>query len=326
MAETINIAKMAEILSKGIFGEFLWQRNEQTNLNWKCENQDTHGVKTHPSDVVFWYDEPYSQTRTYVNCDLKSYARKTITAASVKSAIESLANTLECAEISSEFQDLFIHQNVTANICGLLFIYNHDGEYDKDFSVILEKIKSEDLNIPRGTKIVVFGPEDIFWLNNVHHEIAYLRGGEGLVPNRDYCQFFYPHLVGKKNIQMDIARAANLEMLTSTWIILSYKSPQKNNKQGYVIFLRRNGRTVDEFLYLIDYLMHYQVIKSDNEVSIRILNPHDNAISNFAKAKDEYIEACDGGDDMRIVLNAIQFDHLNNILTKFSEKAISRDE
>lgn len=74
MAETINIAKMAEKLSKGIFGEFLWQRMEHTNLNWPCEDQETHEVKTHPSDVVFWYDEPYSQSRTYVNCDLKSYA------------------------------------------------------------------------------------------------------------------------------------------------------------------------------------------------------------------------------------------------------------
>lgn len=73
MAETINIAKMAEKLSKGIFLEFLWGRMEHTNINWPCENQEKHEVKTHPSDVVFWYDEPYSQSRTYVNCDLKSY-------------------------------------------------------------------------------------------------------------------------------------------------------------------------------------------------------------------------------------------------------------
>ena len=43
---------------------------EHTNINWPCENQEKHEVKTHPSDVVFWYEEPYSQSRTYVNCDL----------------------------------------------------------------------------------------------------------------------------------------------------------------------------------------------------------------------------------------------------------------
>ena len=46
MAETINIAKMAEKLSKGIFLEFLWGRMERTNLNWPCEDEAKHGVKT----------------------------------------------------------------------------------------------------------------------------------------------------------------------------------------------------------------------------------------------------------------------------------------
>ena len=32
-------------------------------------------ILTHPSDVVFYYDEPYSSYRTYVNTDLKSYKK-----------------------------------------------------------------------------------------------------------------------------------------------------------------------------------------------------------------------------------------------------------
>ena len=120
MAETINIAKMSEKLSKGIFGEFLWQRMEHTNLNWPCEDQEKHEVKTHPSDVVFWYDEPYSQSRTYVNCDLKSYAKGTINAGNIREAIESLAKALSCAEKSQEFHEKFVHSNVSAEMCGLL--------------------------------------------------------------------------------------------------------------------------------------------------------------------------------------------------------------
>jgi hypothetical protein len=119
MAETINISKMSEKLSKGIFLEFLWGRMEHTNLNWPCEDQENHEVKTHPSDVVFWYDEPYSQSRTYVNCDLKSYAKGSISTASMREAIESLAKTIECAEKSQEFNDKYIHQDVSPNICGL---------------------------------------------------------------------------------------------------------------------------------------------------------------------------------------------------------------
>ena len=143
MAETINITKMAEKLSKGIFGEFLWQRMEHTNLNWPCEDQEKHKVKTHPSDVVFWYDEPYSQSRMYVNYELKSYAKSTVTAGSIRKAIESLAKALSCAEKSQEFREKFVRSNVSVEICGLLFVYNHDGEYDKDFGKSLLKSRTK---------------------------------------------------------------------------------------------------------------------------------------------------------------------------------------
>ena len=183
MAETTNIAKMAEKLSKELFAEFLWQRMGPTNINWPCENEDKHKNKTHPSDVVFYYDEPYTQARTYVNCDLKSYAKGSITIGSIRSAIESLARALSCAETSDEFRTNFLHDHVSPEICGLLFVYNHDGEYDKDFSGLLGQIKNEKLDIPSKSKIVVLGPRDIFWLNNVHHEIAYMRGGAGELPD-----------------------------------------------------------------------------------------------------------------------------------------------
>jgi hypothetical protein len=198
MAETINISKMAEKLSKEIFAEFLWQRTGSMNINWTCEDQEKHLVKTHPSDVVFFYDEPYSQSRTYINVDLKSYAKGTINANSVRSAIENLAKSISCAEKSEEWRDQFIHEHISPEICGMLFVYNHDGEYDKDFLSLLGQVQADKLDIPIGSKIVVLGPQDIFWLNNVRHEIAYMRGGTSELPAREDCRFFYPHLVRKK--------------------------------------------------------------------------------------------------------------------------------
>jgi len=324
MAETINIAKMAERLSKGIFNEFLWGRMEHTNINWTCENPDKHQVKTHPSDVVFWYDDPYSQSRTYVNCDLKSYSKGSINTGNIREAIESLAKTLRCAEVSQEFSDRFIHQDVSPNIYGMLFVYNHDKEYDKDFSDILDKVKTEDLDIPKGSKIVVFGPEDIYWLNNVHHEIIHLRGGTGLLPERDYCKFFYPPLIRKKNVQPDRAKAATLEMLTAPWIILSYTNPKNDNKKGFIVFIRKRGYSVDDFLYLIDYLVHHHVIKSNQEVAIRILDPHPNSSPNFCKAKDQYIADYEGGEEFRKIIDAIDFGKLENVRTDFCELELSR--
>lgn len=324
MAETINIAKMAEKLSKGIFQEFLWGRMEHTNLNWPCENRGKHEVKTHPSDVVFWYDEPYSQSRTYLNCDLKSYAQGSITVGAIREAIESLAKTLSCAEISQEFSDKFVHPNVSPNIHGMLFVYNHDGEYDKDFSKILDKVSSDGLDIPKGSKIVVFGPEEIFWLNNVHHEIIHLRGGTGMLPERDHCKFFYPHLVRKKNVQLEHAKAATLEMLTAPWIVLSYVNPKKSNKKGFVVFMRKRGHTVDEFLYLIEYLMHYQIITGEAEVTIRLLDPHPNSSANFAKAKDQYISDYQGGEEIKQILDGIDLGKLEHVRTSFCELELSR--
>lgn len=326
MGETINISKMAEKLSKELFGEFLWQRMSHTNINWPCEKSEQHKAKTHPSDVVFYYDEPYSQARTYINCDLKSYAKGSITTASMRAAIESLAKALSCAEVSDEFRTIYIHDHVSPEICGLLFVYNHDGEYDKDFDTIIDQIKNEDLDIPPKSKIVVFGPSDIFWLNNVHHEIAYMRGSSETVPSREHCKYFYPHLVRRKNVQPENAKAATLEMLTAPWIILSYINPKKSSKQGYVVFYRKRGESVDEFLYLIDYLMHYQVLDGNNEVQIKTLDSHPSASAFFEKAKQQYAEEYYGGKEIKDILNSIEFGQMNDVRTKFSELELSRQD
>lgn len=91
MAETANIAAMAERLSNELFSEFFWKRTGPMNANWACQKQQRHEKKTHPSDVVFYYDDPYSRHRVYVNCDLKSYAKSSITAPALRGALESLS-------------------------------------------------------------------------------------------------------------------------------------------------------------------------------------------------------------------------------------------
>jgi hypothetical protein len=325
MAETANIAKMAEILSKGIFGEFLWNRVGPHDRNWTCEETEKHKVPTHPSDVVFWYEEPYSQARTYINCDLKSYKKETITSEKVKGAIKSLANSLECAEKSQSWQSEYTHEHVAQNICGLLFIYNHDGKFDADFAKRIEGVRSEDLNIPKGSKLVVLSPADIFWLNNVKDEILRMRGGEELPP-RSQCKFFYPHLSKKKNVKLEKAPAATLEMLTSSWIIMQYSMLPDAPKNDFVIFYRKRGYEQAEFLYLIDCLMHYQVLVSGNKVIIKVLDPHQSASAKFKLAIDEYTERCGGGEIGRILSN-IEFSQMTTVTQTFSEVEIGmRDE
>lgn len=324
MGETAHIAEMASKLSNEIFSEFLWERTGPTDQNWPCEEK-AHNRKTHPSDVVFFYDNPYSLSRTYVNCDLKSYSSGTIKAGAIGAAIESLAQAVNCAEKSKEWQKLYLHEHVAPEICGLLFVYNHDGQYDKEFHHLLLDADPDVTALPKKSKIIVMGPDDIFWLSNVSYEINSMRGKQ-LVPSRDACKYFYPHLVRRKKVQIDRARAANLEMLTGPWIILSYPLPGLKPGEGFVVFYRSKGDTVQEFLYLIDYLLHYQVMVSQNHVRIKTLGADPRAKAQFQKAVDEYVDQCENGDEMKNLLNRIEFSSITQVQTQFSEVEIGMDD
>lgn len=317
MAETANIAKMAEMLSRDVFSRFLWESVGGWNQNWPCLKSEEHKHTSHPSDAVFFYDEPYSVRRTYINCDLKSYARNSITLGAVLSAMQSLALTLSCAEISDEWRKKYMHEGKTPDVVGLLFIYNHDGEYDKDFDKILSSLKHEKLDLPKGSRIFILGPRDIQWLDNVRYEVTHMRG-VGELPAENACQYYYPELVRKKNVQPALARAATLEMLTGPWIVLQYAKAGQH-KAGYVVFYKRRGETAEEFLYLIDYLTHFQRINTEVDIKVRTLDPDPNAAANFDRAVSEYIETYEGGEEIAHLLKAIQYQRINTIHTSFSD-------
>lgn len=338
MAETANIAKMAELLSDELFKEFFWEKTGATNLNWDCQ-EPHHKLRTHPSDVVFYYDEPYSYNRTYINCDLKSYAKNSITPGSVQGAVESLAKQVACAEISEQFHQLFIHDNVTPTICGLLFIYNHDGEYDKDFQPLLDSINPDKLDLPRGTKLVVLGPHDIFWLNNVSVDIRLMRGTSGAkrIPDREHCYYYYPQMQLKCNLQLGKAKAATLEMLTAPWIILRYSGPRETDQKGTVIYYKGKGESADEFMYLLDYLRHYQILEENTFIRIKVLDASATASTEFNKAIQQYIEKIDndhnerqnglstGENVLTNIIKAIEFLSMNQVTKKFSEVELGMD-
>jgi hypothetical protein len=323
MVETIHIAEMAEKLSDDLFAEFFWEKVGPTNQNWPCEDRVRHEAKTHPSDVVFFYDEPYSQVRTYINCDLKSYAKNSINSNTISSAVESLAKQVACAEKSEEWRRLYIHDHVSPEICGLLFVYNHDGEYDKYFSKNLTSIKLDKLDLPKKSKLIVLGPEDIFWLDNVRYELRQMRGASGpdRLPDREHCQYFYPQLVRKANVQVGKAKAATLEMLTAPWIILEYKNVRFGNRRGVLVFYRRNGGSTQEFMYLIDYLRHYQILDDNTDVQIKTLDTLPTAHAIFQKAVHQYIDEMldgNGESDLAILVKAIKYSKMTQVVTTFS--------
>jgi hypothetical protein len=323
MPETENIAKLAEIISNDVFARFFWGRTGSWNQNWPCENQQHLPRRTHPSDVVFYYDEPYSLQRTYLNCDLKSYSSGRINAGVIRDALENLAQTLTCMEVSEPWREMYVHEGSSPFLCGLLFIYNHDGDYDRDFDHLLSSVRYDDIRIPKGSQITILGPQQIRWLDNVRYEMVYMRGNRDL-PDEQHCRFEYPHLVRKKKVQIEIAKAATIDMLTGPWITLGYDAVN-GKPPGVVIFYRAKGASAEEFLYLIDYLMHYQMVKPGLSIRVRTLEPDTNAAAHFERAIVECTDKYQGGEEIATLLRSIEYKQIAQVHRSFSQIEVGLD-
>lgn len=85
-----------------------------------------HKKKIHPSDVVFSYKEAYSAQTTYLNVDLKNYAKETIKPFKIENALKSLALTISCAETSPEWQNLYLNSkdNYIVNCLFIILMEN----------------------------------------------------------------------------------------------------------------------------------------------------------------------------------------------------------
>lgn len=325
MGETAVVARMAEKLADEILGEFFWRKCGPMNVNWDCENRDAHNVKTHPTDCVFFYDEPYSEVRRYLQCDLKSYGKTSITRTQMKSAAVSLAKQITCADVSAEWQRMYVDSESTPVISGLLFVYNHDQEYDADFDVHLSDIRMEDLQLNPDSRLFIFGPDDINWLNRVATEIRQMRG-KGELPARQFTSFYYPQLVRKSNFQILEARAATVEMLSSPWIMLRWEDDE-TRREGIVIFHKRQT-TIDDLVYLLDYLRHFQLLQKKIDVAIKVCQSDTDATITLQKAVRKYIDHISGQNedsDIGKLLQQVSVGFVPENKTSFSTDAIGME-
>lgn len=293
MSETENISRLAEIVSKDLFGWFKWHKAKPTNENWECVINH-HSKNTHPSDVVFYYDDPYSGDTQYVNTDLKSYAAKSITKGSIETALTSLALSVECANVSQSWQDKFLMSDEAfGQVSGLLFIYNHDDQYDLDFSSRLEQVDFSAVKIAEDNFITVMGPDLIRRLNDIVQDIKSLVASDEL-PRKEGYTFFYPDLIRARRSGDEWDKPATLQSLTAPWLIIKHRKTN-DQPEGFLIYYNLKGDTVEEFIYLIDAMSHYQMFSGDLGIRIRFTESDHNASQNFEKAKHEYLRMW--GDD-----------------------------
>jgi hypothetical protein len=294
MSETEAIAKMAEKLSSEIFGVFGWKKVGPVNQNWTCVEQEKHFKKkalTHPSDAVFKYKDPYGGLDQYVTLDLKSLGKDSIQAKSIIAALKSLCQCAECGLKSESWQKLFLQPGDNATLAGLLFVYNHDNEYDKNFDEQLTKITPSKIGASGVHRVYAMGPRRVNYLATIANDIIKLRGLNKL-PDQAFCQFYYPDLTTYRP-EVQLSPVATIESLLGPWIVIRYEQVVYSDSvlsRGHYVYYDGPGESEDEFQYVIDYLFRFQIVDGMGPVEIRLANGCATAAAHFDKAKAQYLK------------------------------------
>lgn len=328
MAETINIAKIAEIVSCDLFGVFSWTRNKITNSNWKCGHLKDHNTRsgTHSTDAVWYYDEPYENKRTYIQADLKSYARNTINKATLQTSLNHLAMAVDCAPDSPEWRNNYLLSEEGAGgfqVVGLLFIYNHDGDFDSSFSsLLMNACNGTVFKMKPSTRLMVMGPKQIWELYSIASHIKQLNydQSEKLIRTP-----FYPE--GKirqfRRLSSETDVATTIDTLFSDVISFKVKPESYDGDcQHLHVYYRGMGATKEEFLHLIDSFFRYQTIETAKKIFIHHIvvdGASDVASANFERARNEIAELYKVGTNK---LDSLEFETLPFVKPRFSATEI----
>lgn len=289
MSETANVAAIAEILSNEVFGVFGWKEVGPRNHKWSCVEQERHRKKVHPSDVVFKYRDPYRGIDIYLNTDLKSYASNTVESANFGTALKSLAMAVECANKSEQWQRAYLDSRSNHDVVGLLFVYNHDGEYDKDFQGRLSDVSAFNVKAAKGRRVFVMGPDRIAYLNTIAKDILQQRGAKKL-PASEACHFYCPDLENAK-VTSQKHGAASIEMLLGPWQIMHFKASKKEHAgPGYFFYSAGAGASEEEFMYLLDFIFNYQLLGDNDSICIRMPFASDDSFPYFERALKRYAD------------------------------------
>lgn len=348
MGETGPTAEIAEQVSKELLKWFRWERIPLKDRNFDCVKQEKHKhptkkqKHTHPTDVVFKYRDPYLNRVVLFNTDLKSYSKTSIGAPNIRGALKSLAQTIDCARVSQEWQSRYDFDD-GAEVRGLLFVYNHDAEFDDSFERFLvpERVQQENdadeervsnihsIPLEANQVIHMIEPRTIAYLQTIVNDAAVLHR-DGTLPARNYY-FFYPDQKLHKVHSERLDRPATVELLCGPYLIVGHDAVYKLNEvtemkeqtfgSGYVIYYNRPGNTHLEFMYLFDVLSSYQILDGENQIRIRVTHhsPHAQIKSNYKKAINDYVHDWGFAEYLSSKIEAIDFQVLNVMKQSFSK-------
>lgn len=351
--ETGKIAEIANKISKELVKWYRWERLNLLDQNFACSKKAKHApakiaAHTHPVDVVFSYIDPYLGRRVLFNTDLKSYASTSIKPGDIRSALKSLAQTIDCARSSEEWQERYNLLDDSPEVRGLLFVYNHDGNYDKNFVDLFKpkQYKSageqeesaekganlSSLPIEGDMVLHIIEPKLISYMTTMRADVNRLVQ-EGTFPRQNY-KFFYPDLKLHKTHSDEYSRPATVEMISGPFMIVEHDEVKDSETgdiafpAGVIVFYNRPGISSEEFLYFIDSLSNLQLLKGNHPIRVRILHdsPHPNLRSNFNRAIERYIIEWNFDQSKRQRLEAIDVELVEIFQTRFSAIELGWDK
>lgn len=328
MTETVNIGEIANLLSRDIFSFFHWQAHPRRDQDFACgssrhtsKGKNPKPKKSHPGDVIFYYEDPYLGRRVYLHTDLKSYAKNTIGPVKIRAAIESLAMAVECAQASDEWRRAYsAPDDEQFDIRGLLFVHNHDGKFNDEFENSISKTDLSTIPVAPNVYVHFLGPTDIGRLYTIANDIVRLQH-QKLMP--DHYSFYYPDLVMWRRRGEVSGQAATIEALTSPYFILTFEA-KAGKPQGFVIYYNRPGKSAEEFEYFLDSLSRYQLLEEDKEIRIRMVatDPDENFLSNFESAKQRYVKAWGLDPARKAILDNISLERVTSVATSYNAPSI----
>ncbi|NCF08020.1 hypothetical protein [Kosakonia sp. MH5] len=318
MSETKHISEMAEKVANNLFSIFKWNRKIVSDHSWGCDSPEEHGgKKDHPSDCVFYYRDPYDNEIKYINTDLKSYAKGSITKEQVNKAVDSLSYATNCASSNKNWKKLFKPEG-NWSVIGMLFVYNHCGGYNGNFSEIIKEIGIEHNHLASEKLIYIFSPSKINVLNSIANDIRVMIGN-GELPSKNKFSFFHPNeILIKNHFDHDYSEPATINVLSSPWIIIKHADCE-NEKAGYLIYYTKDGAEDDEFDYFIDALSYYQIINNTSNVRIKLTKKNEHAAHNLLNSIRKYYYSLGRSEEDSIALaNAMVKGTIDQVTPQFS--------
>lgn len=327
MPETGNRQEAAERLSKEILAAFGWELLQPTNTDWECATPNhPESTKTHPSDCVFKYTDPYSGNAVLIQSDLKNYAAESINVSKLTPYIASLARATDCARRSDSWQKRFAPTDEQWDVTGLLFVFNNSGDYTQNLEEKLAAAGDDAFGIPARTRLFVASPQRIRYWATIAADIRQRRG-DGELPPPESCHFHYPHLINQK-ASHPLSRSATIESLMGPWIAMRHQLPQ-SEQPDFSVYINPRALTREYFHYLIDSLLRHQLVTdSKQRILVRGVASLDaEAKTLFARAREEYWRLIPGGNtNLRALVEAIEYRSINLHIPRFNIEELGFSE